>query len=240
LEISLSKVPSYFFIAKVKERHSDVDAWKKNYTYYRISKANIQRMKTLKQSYNFRSYDALISFLINSLAANGYPAATPQLFMENAVPIVLTGVPGSGKTTFLRNLIPRLEGPIFVLDVHDEYPGLHKINLGEFFALDFKREKRKIRLVPSTNVDVSKSEADSVFRHLIMFQKELSGWIIVVEEGHRFTESPFLKSLMAEGRKHTRKTVVVSRQVEHYEGLGIVLKVHTGLEHSGRVSPKGA
>jgi len=140
-----------------EERHSDVDAWKRNYTYYRISKANIQRMKTLKQSYNFRSYDALISFLINSLATNSYPAATHELAMENTVPIMLTGVPGSGKTTFLHNLIPSLEGSVFVFDVHEEYQGLAKINLGEFFSLDFKAEKRKLRLVPSSNVDISKS-----------------------------------------------------------------------------------
>jgi len=75
---------------KAEERHSDVDAWKKKYAYYRISKANIQRMKALKQSYNFRSYDALISFLINSVAANDYPAATPELVVES-VPIILTG-----------------------------------------------------------------------------------------------------------------------------------------------------
>jgi hypothetical protein len=110
------------------------------------------------------------------------------------------------------------------LDVHDEYSSLARINLGEFFALDFKEEKRKLRLLPSSNVDVSKSEADSIFRHLIMFQKQLSNWVIVVEEGHRFAESPFLKSLMAEARKHMRKMILVSHQVEPYKGLGVVLK----------------
>jgi hypothetical protein len=66
---------------KAEERHSDVGAWKKNYTYYRISKANIQRMKGLKQTYNFRSYDALISFLVNSLVTSDYPLATVKLVM---------------------------------------------------------------------------------------------------------------------------------------------------------------
>jgi hypothetical protein len=195
---------------EAEERRSDLDAWKRNYTYYRISKANIKRMKTLKLSYNFRSYDALISFLINSIAAIDYPAAIPPLVMKNSVPIILTGIPGSGKTTFLRDMIPSLEGPVFVLDVHDEYPKLAEINLGEFFSLDFKEEERKLRLVPSSNVDVSKSEADSIFRHLIMFQRQLSNWLVVVEEGHRFTDSPFLKSLLAEARKHMRKMILVS------------------------------
>jgi dephospho-CoA kinase len=181
-------------------------------------------MKSLKQSYNFRSYDALISFLLISLASNDYPIATPEVVMESSVPIILTGIPGSGKTTFLRNLTTSLDGPVFVFDVHDEYSNLAKINLGEFFSIDFKIEKRKLRLVPSSNVDVSKSEADSIFRHLIMFQKQLSNWVIVVEEGHRFTDTPFLKSLLAEARKHMRKMILVSHQVEPYNGLSIILK----------------
>jgi len=169
----------------------------------------------------------LINLLINSMATNDYPAATPSLVMQNTVPIILTGIPGSGKTTFLRALIVRLEGPAFVFDVHDEYYDLAKINLGEFFALDFREERRRLRLVPSSNVDVSKTEADSIFRHLIMFQKQLSDWLIIVEEGHRFIDSPFLKSLLAEARKHMRKMILVGHQVGPYKGLGIILKVTT-------------
>ena len=208
-----------------QKRHSDVDGWKHNYTYYRISKVNIQKMKTLKQSYNFRSYDALINFLILSHNSNDYPIATPEIVMRDSVPIILSGLPGAGKTTFVRDLISRLDGPLFLFDAHDEYLGLAKINLGEFFSLDFRTEKRKLRLLLSTNIEIGKSEADSIFRHMLMFQKQLSRWIIVVEEGQRYTESLLLKSLLAEARKHMRKMIVVAHQVESYKGLGIILRV---------------
>ena len=60
-----------------------------------------------------------------------------------------------------------------------------------------------------------------------MFQKLLSKWFILVEEGHRFQDSPFLKSLLAEARKHIRKLIVVSHQPEPFKGLAIVYKVRS-------------
>jgi len=69
--------------------------------------------------------------------------------MENTVPMILTGVPGSGKTTFLHNLIPSLEGPVFVFDVHEEYPDLAKINLGELIAIS--RTRTAINTYPTAN-----------------------------------------------------------------------------------------
>jgi hypothetical protein len=183
-------------------------------------------MKGLKKKFNIKSYDALISLFIHTIEGEKHPAPTIEAIIANTVPAILTGIPGIGKTTFLRDMvIPRLEPPIFILDPHDEYPCLKEITLGDFFSLDFEKESRKLRLVTHPNVDVSKSEADSIFRHAIMFQKQLSNWVIVVEEGHRFADSPFLKSLMAEARKHTRKLIVVSHQVESFKGLGLIYDV---------------
>jgi len=206
----------------------------KKITHMRISVQNYGELGKLKERLNIRSRDAVLSVLLNEyLTSEEYPEATVENVMENQVPIILTGIPGSGKTTFLRDrLIPTLNSGLFLIDPHNEYPILEKINLGEFFSLNFKRANRKIRLVPSSNVDVSKSEADSVFRHLIMFQKELADWTVIVEEGHRFAESPFLKSLLAEARKHMRKMIVVSHQVESYLGLGLILKVSRFLNSS--------
>jgi hypothetical protein len=183
-------------------------------------------MRDLKKKFNIKSYDALISFFIHTIEEEEYPTPTLEAIMENSVPAILTGLPGVGKTTFLREVvIPRLEPPIFVLDPHSEYRNLKQITLGDFFSLDFEREDRKLRLVTHSNVDVSKSEADSVFRHFIMFQKNLNRWAIIVEEGHRFQESPFLKSFVAEARKHTKKVVVVSHRADSLKGLGLVYEV---------------
>jgi len=193
--------------------------------YVRINRLNRERLKGLKKTFNVKSCDAVVSILLLNRNKE-YPEPSVENLMRDSVPVILTGIPGSGKTTFLREqVIPHVNSTVFVLDVQDEYPMLRKVNLGEFFSLDFATVDRKLRYVPTSNVDVSKGEADSIFRHLIMFQKDLKEWTIIVEEGHRFAESPFLKSLMAEARKRMRKMVVVSHQVEPYEGLGIIYKV---------------
>jgi len=208
------------------------------YTNYRISRINIDRMKDLKKKFNIKSYDALISFFIHTIEEERYPAPTVEAILENNVPVILTGIPGVGKTTLLRDMvIPRLEQPVFLIDPHNEYTGLKQISLGDFFSLDFLRDARKLRLVTHPNVDVSKSEADSVFRHLIMFQRSLTRWSIIIEEGHRFQESPFLKSFMAESRKHTRKVIVVSHQVDSFKGLGLIYEVSRNSAKSDETIP---
>lgn len=95
----------------------------------------------------------------------------------------------SKKEVRVNMVIPRLEPPLFVLDPHNEYPSLKQISLGDFFSLDFKKECRKLRAITHPNVDVSKSEADGIFRHLIMFQKSLGRWSVIVEEGDRLGHS---------------------------------------------------
>jgi hypothetical protein len=201
---------------------------KVTHTHMRTSLENYKKLGELKKPLNIRSRDAVLSVVLSEYLnrTEEFPEATPELVMKDAKPVILTGIPGSGKTTFLREqLIPKINSSLLVLDIHDEYPNLEKINLGKFFSINFKRTNRKLRLVPSSNVEVSKSEADSIFKHLIMFQGELEHWTLIVEEGHRFTASPYLKSLIAEARKHMKKIIVVSHQVEPYEGLGLILKV---------------
>lgn len=194
----------------------------------RVTKRNLQKLRKLKHVLNLPTYDSVISYI---LARNleEYSIASYEKVMADTVPIILTGLPGSGKTHFLRNVfIPKLSNDLAVLiiDIHSEYDsiGLQTINLGDFFSLNFKDSIGKYRLVPSYNVDVSRSEIDSIFRHLTMFQKLLKNWIILLEEGHRFGDSPFVRSFMAEARKHTRKFIVVAHLVDQYKGLGRILQ----------------
>jgi len=195
----------------------------------RVTRANREKLKELKKSFNVRSYDAVLSFLLKNQGQE-YPEASSENIMNNSIPVILTGLPGSGKTTFLREkLIPELDTDtsLFVLDVHSEYPKLEQIDLGKFYSLDFGSENRKLRFVTSTNPMIAKSEANSIFEHMIMMQKTLYKWVMIIEEGHRFVRSTALRSLVAESRKHMRKLILVSHQVEPYKGLGIILKVTT-------------
>lgn len=72
------------------------------YTNYRISRINIDRMKDLKKKFNIKSYDALISFFIHTIEVENHPTPTFEAIMENNVPVILTGVPpGYGEFTEL-------------------------------------------------------------------------------------------------------------------------------------------
>jgi len=142
----------------------------------RISDQNVEKLSGLKEKTNLKTFDGIVSYLL-AQRIEEYPQPTIENIIQDSIPIIITGLPGVGKTFFLRNLIPDLECSVFVLDVHNEYGNLEAINLGEFFSLDFNRD-RKIRFIPNSNVDISKSEADSIFRHFIMFQKQLSKWLI--------------------------------------------------------------
>ena len=189
---------------------------------YRISPKNRDRLKELKVQLNFRSLDSVLSHLLRQNSSY-YPPPESKL-VESPVPSIITGLPNAGKSTFLKSLVGADHGPCLVLDIANEYP-LAKVNLGDVFGLEWQKERRKLRFVPNESVDVSRTEADAIFRHLIMFQRELAQWLIVVEEGHRFKDSDFLKSFMAEARKFTRKLIVVSHQPESFRGLGEIYKV---------------
>ncbi|MCW3985157.1 MAG: type IV secretory system conjugative DNA transfer family protein [Candidatus Bathyarchaeota archaeon] len=201
---------------------------KRKVTMVRVTVRNREKLRVLKSVFNLPTYDSVIS-LILSKELKEYPAVSYETVMADSIPIILTGLPGSGKTYFLQKmLIPKLskDFAVFVVDVHAEYCNCHlkTLNLGDFFGLSFKNNNGKYRLLPSVNVDVSKSEVDSIFRHLIMFQKSLKDWIIILEEAHRFQESPFVRSFMAEARKHTRKFLVVSQDADLFKNIGRVLR----------------
>lgn len=157
------------------------------------------------------------------LAGDKPKIANFQQVMETGVPTILTGMPGSGKTYFTKQLVELIPGPALVVDVNDEYGDLanvQTISLGEFFGINFMKETRKLVLVPNSNIEVSRKELDLITGHLFQFQHSLADWVIVFEEAHRFVENASLRSFVAESRKFTRKTILISPQEEGFVGLG--------------------
>jgi len=196
--------------------------------FARISRRNIEKLLELKRAMNIKSIDAVVGYLVSEIMSD-FKQATVEEVMRDTVPVILTGIPNAGKTYFLREkLLPSVNGedPVLVVDVHSEYPSLEQIDLGKFYALDFKAEGRKLRFIPNPDVDVSKSEIAGLVSHLVRNQKFLAHWTLVIEEGHRFEKLKVLRDFMAEARKHTRKLIVVSHQVEPFKGLGRILGIH--------------
>ena len=159
-----------------------------------------------------------------------YPVATVDLVMADTVPLILTGRPGIGKTYWVKGLVESLEGPVLVLDLHDEYDGseFKKIRMLDVGGIDFKKDEGKYRVVAEAFVDPS-----YLFMNLLNTRERLKRWVIVIEEGHRFLivtkfgvfVQKALLDLIAEARKYTRKLIIVSQQGEPFKDLGKIMRV---------------
>lgn len=167
---------------------------------------------------------------------SGHPIATVDKINAYAGPNILTGIPDAGKTYFLRfEYIPTVEGPLLVIDPNHEYIEIeNRLDYGGVFRLDFSNDKGKYRFETSLDVNVSKSEVEGIFSHLTREQGTLKkvkdeprsqGWIIIIDEAHRFADLSILLNFVAESRKHVRKVIVVAQKSDLFKDLGKILRV---------------
>jgi hypothetical protein len=57
-----------------------------------------------------------------------------------------------------------------------------------------------------------------------MHAGNLKDWLLVIEEGHRFSQDQGLRAFLIEARKFTRKLILVTTDWRLYEGIGKVFK----------------
>ncbi len=204
-------------------------------TSYRLSLRNARRLRALKVKLGIETMDDVVSFLINVVEREGViPLASYEtaFAQPGSRPIIITGESGSGKTTAVKALLAehfRLnpQANAFVLDVSGEYSDFAQIDLGQFFSYEWGSAKgQRIRFIPNTNVDISKSEAATIFSHLNFIKNSgaLRNWVIVVEEGHRFAADSSLRALLIEARKFIEKLILVTTDWKVYDGITIVLR----------------
>lgn len=102
-------------------------------------------------------------------------------------------------------------------------PGCRRQAQGE--AL-WKRQGERVRFVTNQeSVEAARGEASSIFGHLNYLKNagQLRKWVIVVEEGHRFSQDPNL-SVLIEGRKFCRKVVLVTTDYREFSGIAKTFK----------------
>ncbi|HZW85163.1 MAG TPA: hypothetical protein VFE91_04595 [Nitrososphaerales archaeon] len=188
-------------------------------------RANLQ---SLKKELGFRNLSALFNYAVLELTKEGLipPAEYAAVFEKLGTrPVIITGESGAGKTTTVNDLLGKYDGPAFILDVTNEYPGFERVDLGAIFSRDWTKGGR-IRFVPNSNVEASRGEASAIFGHLNYLKNagQLRDWALVVEEGHRFSQDANLKALLVEGRKFARKVVLVTTDWRAFEGIAKVFK----------------
>ncbi len=193
-----------------------------------LAKETREKLKLLKKELGFANYNALFNYVVLELTREGLipPASFEVVFMKLGTrPALITGESGAGKTTAVRSLLAGFDGPVFILDVSNEYPDFQKVDLGAVFSRDWTRAGR-IRFVPNPNVEASRGEASAVFGHLNYLKNagQLKDWCLVVEEGHRFSQDPNLRALLIEGRKFCRKVILVTTDFREFGGIAKTFK----------------
>ncbi len=173
------------------------------------------------------------------------PFAVPKLVFADTRPVIITGEPGSGKTTIIRKLLASRSFPVLLIDVNNEYiegdlpnggyfKGLKKIGEGDIFSIKWARPGR-FRFVPNPNVEVSKAQVEMIIGHLNRIKLQgfdpkivpsgiLKDWVFIIEESQRFLKSPNFGPFIIEARKVTRKVIIVCTDWKPLEGLAEVMK----------------
>jgi hypothetical protein len=208
------------------DTRSDIPLKRKN-TTWRIQRQTIQELRKIKENMGVSSYEDVVRFLLERFRAeNGDMAIASysRIFtdLENR-PVVISGKSGSGKTTAVKQILEKVKGSLFLIDVHSEYLILKRIDLGRFYTLNFA--KARCRFVPNQNAQVGNSECSAIFQHLLMqmHSQKLKQSVIVVEEGHRFAADSNLRALIIEARKFIRKLVIVCSDSKLYGDLAPTL-----------------
>jgi hypothetical protein len=204
----------------------------------RFSRWNRAWLLRFQQQGGFGSLNATLTWLIeNSRREDLILPASLKLLFHDERPVCLAGPSGSGKSLTLKRFLPEIAGPLFLVDLANEHTGLKKIGVGEFFEIKWGRASpdSRLKFVPSANLDVSKGELRTIFSHLNMIKMEshspekfpsgiLSTWTIIVEEAHRLVREPAFSNFLAEGRKFTKKIIVIASDPSLYGSICTLLK----------------
>lgn len=224
--MSLSQ--SQFRLAhRLEEVISDPEQWdnlKRRYSNVRVSHYALGQLAKIQSLSGLRTLSQVVDFLIESSRPENriLPASKSLIFADDR-PVCLVGPSGTGKSLFIKTVLPSISGPLLVVDLADEHEGLKQISVGNFFEIKWNRADAQTRLkfVPSANLDVSRRELRTLFSHLNMLKMDghsagrfpsgvLSNWVFIVEEAHRLTREPAFLNFLSEARKFVRKLIVVA------------------------------
>lgn len=186
-----------------------------------LHKLTLDRFRIYKKDRLFQSNEAAFIALLER-ANTVLPYASLEAIYSTDAPTILTGEPGTGKTFTMKSIVPRIKGPLLVIDPHNEYSEL-KVN--DARRIDFSKPIRA-RIVPSTDVYRFRGEMEGLFRDLLFEKENMGGWTILIDEAHKLFEDeiPFVKSFIIESRKFKVKVIVVCADLSLVGNIGYVLR----------------
>jgi len=214
---------------------------KRQYSNVRLSWWDKGQLEQLRSRTGLQTATETIRFLLENYetrAATPIPEASLELVYSDDRPLQVCGPPGTGKSTFIKALLPRIDDPVFVVDVANEYSNCKKItteSLSSTSKWTRGRSETRYRFVPSTDLLFSQSQLQTIFRNLNAIKVRghkptkvpsgvLQNWTIVVEEAHRLSEEREFKNFLFEARKFCRKIILVCSDPTLYQGIVQLVK----------------
>jgi len=183
----------------------------------RLWKDDVKKLQKMRDELGFGNIANCVRLLLKDKRRQ---PVTVEKIMNETVPVVITGHPLSGKTTFVKKkLLPKLNPhPVMVIDIWGEYKELKDCK-SDIYSLDFKTYKGKLRFVPQKLSLVAEKEIEFLFNHLDMKRDQLSDWVLIVEEAHSFKDIPAFSKFLYGSRRIVRKLVCVTPKTDAFPGL---------------------
>src|SRR5438552_1283916 len=126
-------------IRSLQDQLGDPANWpklKSSKSTIRISKYNLAWLSRLENETGLRSHNETLTYLVeNSRRENMILPASLKLIFHDDRPISLSGPSGTGKSLFLKQVMPNIPGPLFLVDLANEHEGLKKLGFGDYYEI---------------------------------------------------------------------------------------------------------
>ena len=167
-----------------------------------------------------------IHSVIHALIKQSDKPPTIEEVMKETTPVVIVGLPNHGKTHFIRNkLIPALSNKhdrvsVLVIDRGNEYDSLENVGKS-VHAIDWKKPNQRLRIVPSDDPEVAKTEVDLTIRNLVThaYAGNMKNWILIIEECQLYQDLGSLRDFVYRSRRFLRKLILVTPKLDAFPGL---------------------
>jgi len=172
-----------------------------------------------------RTKGQVVDFLVQTAQTQSpvIPVASLEQIFSDDRPLQLCGGSGEGKSTFVKQILSKIDSPVFLVDIANEYPQCKKLSVGDLYSFKWERAdtSARHRFVPTNNAQIAASELRTVFSFLNTEKMRhykpdkvpsgvLSKTLFIIEESHRLARETSFLNFLYESRKHTRKLVAVA------------------------------
>lgn len=218
----------------------------KDATTFEIDKKTLRVLSETCQELGLKTNAATLRYALLILRREGLiPLAVPKTVFRDNIPVILTGEPGSGKSTLVKMLLMAIQAPAIIIDVNGEYSdttlpngsefkGFRKMDARDYRLVDYSKPGR-YRFTVDADPAYSKMDVVNIFQDLNRRKYQgfdpseipsgpFADWIIVIEEGHRFVDDPQVNAFIIEARKLVRKLIIVDTDWKPLEGKGKIMK----------------